>query len=228
MQDASYAEVKTSLRAAELSPATKLAMIFIGYVPLLHVVATIAAAFSPLPPAARAGLVLFVFFLVPPLAARVVGIREGTFRATDSNFLRWWLSNQLQAVFNRLPIEEVVRLVPGAYSTWLRLWGARVGSLVYWSPRCLVFDRSLVHVGDAAVIGAGASLGGHLLTRGDDGELQLIVAPVSIGPRAIVGASSLLGPGCEVGEGESVTASTVLPPFWTWRGGRRRANDHVR
>lgn len=228
MQDASYAEVRTSVRASELSAATKLAMVIIGYVPLLHVVATIAAAFAPLPAPTRAALALFVFFLAPPLASRLVGLRAGTFRAGDSGFLRWWLTNQLQTIFNRLPIDEIVRLVPGAYSLWLRLWGARVGSLVYWSPRSLILDRSLLHVGDAVVIGAGARLGGHLLTRGEDGDLQLVVAPITIRARAIVGAWSLIGPGCEIAEGESVTASTVLPPFWTWSGGRRRARDHAR
>ena len=185
-------------------------MVALGYVPLLHVLAVVATAvWLPAGPAAKAAAALAVLYLLPPLAARasatLLPVRHGDIALDDPGFLAWWLSAQWQVVFNRLrPLEEALRLLPGAYSLWLRAWGARIGSLVYWSPGVEVLDRGLLDVGDRVVLGAGVRLAGHVLLPGADGRVRILIAPVRIGRGALVGAWSVLTPGVEV-EGGSVS-----------------------
>jgi len=166
-------------------------------------------------------------YLVPPaigrLAVAVAGDPRGRGLRQHSRAYRvWWLLFQLQAPFNRLPwIEELLRLVPGAYATWLNCWGARVSLFAYWGPGARVLDRSLVRVGCGAVIGAQAALTGHLATRADDGAFVVDVDVVVVEAGAMVGARAGLGPGCRVKAGELLTAGRLLAPFSTWDAGRK-------
>lgn len=221
MRDASSPEAAS---AAGLAPplATQVAMIASGYLPLLHLVTVVWTAWrAPGSGWQRAAFALCVLYLLPPLAARLtavlVPIGRGELTMGERGFLGWWLSAQWQLVFNRLrPLEELLRIVPGLYSMWLRLWGARVGSLVYWSPGVLILDRGLLSVGDGAVLGAGARLTGHVLMPAAGGA-RLVVAPITIGRRALIGAYSLLSPGVEVGEGQASPPLRPLRPFTRWR-----------
>lgn len=221
MQDASFVEASATGTRAALPAGTRIVMMLFGYVPLVHTAGTIAVLFAPWPLPLRIAAALFVLFLLPPLMARAVRLRQGTFGPGDPRFLRWWLTSQLQTLFNRIPVEEAIRLVPALYSAWLRLWGSSIGSFVYWSPHAVILDRGLLRVGDAVIIGAGARLAGHLLTRETSGELQLLVAPVTIGKDAVIGGWALIGPGATISEGTSFPAGTALPPFRIWSGGRR-------
>ena len=58
--------------------------------------------------------------------------------------------HQLQVLYSAFP---ALRLVPGLYSAWLRLWGSRVGRAVYWTPQVKITDRGLLKVGDGVVFG---------------------------------------------------------------------------
>ena len=222
MQDASFADDAGTLRRSAMSPGVRVAMLLLGYVPLLHVLLTIGTVFLPLALPLRVACALAVLYLAPPLVSRLAPLREGTFSASDGEFLRWWFVNQLQVLFNRLPLEEIVRIVPGLYSVWLRLWGAKIGTLVYWSPRVLLLDRGLLDIGDRVVLGAGVRLSGHALTRTEKGDLQLIVGTVTIGDEAVVGGWAVIAPGASVAAGESVPATVGIAPHTTWSGGRRR------
>ena len=82
-------------------------------------------------------------------------------------------------IFCRLPmLEEIMRLVPGLYSLWLRLWGARVGRLTYWGAGLRILDRSFLHIGDDVIFGAAVRLNPHVLTRNEQGEMELILAGI--------------------------------------------------
>ena len=60
----------------------------------------------------------------------------------------------VQLLYGAVPLlETVLRLIPGAYSAWLRLWGSRIGKGGYRTPQVQVLDRSLLEVGDGAVFG---------------------------------------------------------------------------
>ena len=205
-------------------------MLALGFYTPLHAAAVAACLLAPWLFGARmtwvpAGLALL--YLVPPLVARTLLLVWGPLPPAaalgSGAFLRWWALSQLQLVFNRLPqLEELLRLVPALYSAWLRLWGARIGRLVFWSPGVVITDRQLVEVGDGAVIGMGAKIGPHVVVREPDGTTCLVAAPVVIGAGAMVGGLTVFGPGARIAPGEATHRALVLPPFWSWEHGRRR------
>lgn len=221
MQDASSVD-----GAGGTSALRKLALIAIGYVPLLHAAGALSMWFLPQPLPVRAIAFVTVLYVVPALLVRVTPQRAGTYGAGERQFLVWWWTQQLQTLFNRLPfLEELLRVVPALYSAWLRLFGARVGSLVYWAAGTRLLDRQLVRVGNAVVFGAGVRMSGHMMVRRADGSLELTVAPVTVGGASVVGAFVLLAPGVEVEEGSFVPATVEIAPHRKWSKGRARRAD---
>jgi hypothetical protein len=236
MPDASSAERAAAapgaipgVRAFDISVGARAAMIALGTIPFLHLSASIIPLALVL--AGRAGtpfamLTPVLLFLVPPLAVRIAiawrPLATGRIEPGSSAFLLWWHTAQWQAVFNRFPfLEEALRMVPALYSAWLRLWGARVGSLVYWSPGVAVLDRSLLRIGDRVVFGMGVRVNPHALAPGRAGRLELLLAPIDIGRDALVGGYSLLLPGCRVSDGAITPPLRSLHAFSEWGPGGR-------
>lgn len=204
----------------------RLGMIALNFVPLLHGAAVVVCA-SLLQGAWRVAAPLIALFLLPPLLVRlllwVVPIPHGSHRIGSRAFLIWWATAQCQMLFCRLPfLEEMLRLVPGVYSMWLRLWGARIGRLTFWSPGLRVLDRSFLKIGNDVVFGAGVRLNAHIIARDEsNGELLLHVADIEIGDAAHIGGYSLLTAGSIVDEREHLKAFSLSPPFTHWKDNRR-------
>lgn len=177
--------------------------------------------------APRVVLTLAWIYLLPPLLARAVlgalGHPEGCLGVETRGYARWWLLTQFQVMFNRFPaLEEVLRTVPGLYSLWLRLWGARASVLAYWSPGVVVMDRYALTVGPGAVLGGGSRIGAHVVRKDLDGAFTLVFAPVVIEAGAVIGLHAAVGPGTRICAGESVPAGKLVRPFATWREGRQQ------
>lgn len=158
--------------AVPFAPRVRVLMVAFGFIPVIHAAATVAlmalAAASDRYTYRTFLLGLAVLYLVPPLVVRaVLAVRPlpgGRFGIDAPQFLLWWFTAQWQIVFNRLPVlEELLRLIPGLYSLWLRLWVARVGRLVHWSPGLVILDRPLVDVGSRVVFGAGVRINPHVI-----------------------------------------------------------------
>lgn len=222
MRDASSAD-----RVPEIPARIRVAMIVIGFVPLLHATLTAAPVILVLmgSPARLLVLTPVVLYLVPAVMVRLATWRTplpvGLVDLASPLFLRWWFTAQCQVVFARLPwLEELLRLVPTLYSAWLRLWGSKIGALVYWSPGVAVLDRSLVTLGDRVVFGAGVRLNPHVIAP-IGGRRSLILAPVTIGSDALIGGYSTLLPGCIIAPGEVTDAFRTVHPFTHVEGGRR-------
>lgn len=225
------AEELRQLQAAlvETDPAWKGRWLMLGlnFIPLAQTLVTVMLLLLPyaaLP--ARLGCAWVFLYLAPPMLARILlsaaPISEGRVPLGSKSFFVWWLVFQLQIVFCRLPVlEEVLRLVPGLYSLWLRVWGSRIGRFTYWSPGTLITDRSFLSIGDNVVLGAGVRLNSHVLARAKDGSLQLFLARVTIGDRVMVGGYSLLTAGTEILPGEVTRAFLISPPFSAWKDGKR-------
>ncbi len=162
--------------------------------------------------------------LLPPLLCRTCDRRwpvRGTIASTTAAARRWWWLHQLQRPFNHVPVfEDLLRLVPGLYQSWLLMWGARVSLLSVIAPGVAITDRHLVIIARGAVLGHGCILGGHLAVRTPTGW-DLIIAPVTVETGALIGARAVLGPGSSVAAGEILPATQALPPCQRWQGGRR-------
>jgi hypothetical protein len=212
----------------------RLMMVLIGYIPFgLSGLVVACAVFA----ARRWGFVtgigcgVIALYVLPLLAFRMASLlfqpRPGRHSLASADFLHWWLSAQWQLIFNRLPmLEELLRIVPGLYSAWLRLWGAKIGSLVYWSPGVAVLDRAFVCIGSRVVFGAGVRLNPHVIVPGKKREAQLWLAPVTLGDDALIGGYCLITAGCTVPAGVSLPAGKYVRPFSTWQDNEPAQSRH--
>lgn len=194
-------------------------MLVLNLIPLLHAAGSLACFLTPWPWLAPVAL-----YLVPLVPGRL--LRESLRSAPPEipigggDFLRWWAAFQCQVLFLRFPVlEEILRLIPGLYSLWLRGWGSRIGKLTYWAPGTVILDRGYLDIGDHVVFGAGVRLNPHVMER--DPEPLLRLAPVRIGDGAMIGGYSLLTVGTEIASGEATRAFLISPPFSRWKNGRR-------
>jgi hypothetical protein len=198
----------------------RLLLLLLNYWPLAHVGLFAGAIFLPWGIACA----LATLFLLPPLITRALLTKlpgaDHRIPTDSSAFLIWWATLQTQVIFNRLPfLEETIRLIPGLYSQWLRLWGAKIGRLTYWASGVTVLDRSFLEIGDDVVFGAGVRINPHVL----DGDLLL--APVKIGHCCQVGGYSLLTAGTELNDDEITRAFLISPPFSKWKNGKRMRDE---
>lgn len=212
-----------------LSGPKRLLILFINYWTFLQVVLiglTLGIPWTLFRWRCLTGLLLL--YLVPPLLARIIRwlapIREGRIPIGRRDFFIWWALFNLQVIFCRFPaLEEVLRVIPGLYGTWLRIWGARVGRLIYWGAGLTILDRPFVAIGNGVMFGASVRLNPHVIARNKDGEMELILATVTIGDGALIGAYSLLTSGTEIAPGECTKALLISSPFSKWKSGTRIA-----
>jgi acetyltransferase-like isoleucine patch superfamily enzyme len=212
-----------------LSGPQRLLMLLINYWGFMNVAGiglTLGIPWAPFRWRLAAGLLLL--YLVPPCVARILRglapVHEGRIPIGRRDFFVWWALFNLQVLFCRLPVlEELLRLAPGLYTLWLRLWGARIGRLTYWAAGLRILDRSFIRIGDDVIFGAGVRLNPHVLIRNGRGELELILATVNIGDRVVVGGYSLLTAGTVIAADECTRAFLISPPFSHWKNGTRIA-----
>lgn len=156
---------------------------------------------SPVQPAA----LIFVVYLLPPMTLRIhelfFPLREGLSKLSDPKYSPWWGAHQIQVIYIALPqLEALLRLVPGLYSFWLRLWGSRVGRKVYWTPNIEITDRSRLEIGDRVVFGHKCKLLGHAIKPKGD-EVILYMRAIKIGNDVFIGAGSRIGTGAVISDG---------------------------
>jgi hypothetical protein len=216
-----------SLDKFNFSSRQRLALLFGNYIPLFHVIAIVAVLVIPWAAFVwRVFVAVGVLYLLPPLIARCIlllwPIRAERIGVPSRDYFVWWVLLNLQIIFCRLTIlEEAMRLVPGLYSVWLRLWGARIGSFTYWAAGLRILDRSFLDIGDGVAFGAGVRINPHVMAENEDGEIELMLAIVTIGHRAIVGGYSLLTAGTRIEDDETTRAFLISPPFSHWKNGKR-------
>lgn len=149
-------------------------------------------------------LPLVALYLYPLLSYRLLSLfkplKEGNFNLSDKVYNPWWGGHQIQLIYFACPfLEAVLRLIPGMYSFWLRLWGAKIGKSVYWTPNVEIADRGLIDVGDYVVVGHRAVFVSHVVLPYKD-TMRLYVKRIQIGSQSFIGAGSRLGPGVQVEE----------------------------
>ncbi|MBC1221381.1 acyl transferase [Nostoc sp. UCD121] len=193
---------------------SKILSFFPTFILLLTGAAIIYLAYSP-----NIFSILAVFLSIyglPVLVYRlhewVYPVREGISYLLGEEYSPWWGSHQIQVIYIAIPVlEAVLRLIPGVFSCWLRLWGAKVGRDVYWTTRLEIADRSLLEIGDRVVVGHGVGIYCHIIKPRKQ-NLMLYVKKVKIGSNVFVGAGSNLAPGVVVADGSYLPAATKLYP----------------
>ncbi|WP_375473028.1 acyltransferase [uncultured Nostoc sp.] len=193
---------------------SKIILFFPTFILLLTGAAIVYLAYSP-----NIFSILAVFLSIyglPLLVYRlhewVYPVREGISYLQGKEYSPWWGSHQIQIIYIAIPVlEALLRLIPGVFSCWLRLWGAKVGRDVYWTPGLEIADRSLLEIGDRVVIGHRVSIYSHIIKPRKQ-NLMLYVKKVKIGSNVFVGAGSNLAPGVVIGDGSYLPAASNLYP----------------
>jgi hypothetical protein len=202
--------------------------LLLNALPFLYVLGGVMAVVAVDTLTTRLMIALTWIYLWPPViargAVRLLGSQVGDALGQETRAYKiWWFVTQLQVPFNRLPVfEELLRIIPGVYPLWLRLWGAHVSMKVYWGPGALLTDRMLVTIGSGVVIGTRAVLSAHLAFKDSDGEFRVTIAPIEIGDDVLVGAYAGIGPGCRIEAGSEVPAASFLRPGTIWQRGPAR------
>jgi len=160
----------------------------------------------------------FWLYLAAPLVCRLVlmayPIRRGSSPVGKKAPGHPWLFTFfLQQPYNSFPaLERALRLIPGIYSQWLRLWGAKIGAGIIWTPRCQIVDRPLVSIGNRTIVGNESYIASHALIR-KNGALNLFIAPVEIGSHCVLGLRSVVSPGTRMKDFTNLNAGEVAGPF---------------
>lgn len=218
---------KPSLEKLHLSPGQQILLLVCNYIPFFHVLLIAGVVFYPWAEIPwRIAVGVGVLYLLPPLLAQLVliffPIRRSHIPIPSRDYFAWWLLLNLQMIFCRLTfLEEFLRIIPGAYSMWLRLWGARIGGFTYWAAGLRILDRSFLDIGKGVAFGAGVRLNAHVVAEDENGKLELLLAKIKIGDRAMVGGYSLLTSGTEIAPDENTRACIQSSPFSHWKGGKR-------
>ena len=79
-------------------------------------------------------------------------------------------------------------------------------------------------IGNDVVFGAGVRLNSHVIGKSDDGRLELLLASIEVGDRALIGGYSLLTAGTRISANEASRAFLISPPFSEWKDGKRVRN----
>ena len=139
-------------------------------------------------------------------------IAEGISYLRGDNYSPWWGSHQIQSIYIAFPaLETLLRLIPGVFSVWLRLWGAQIGRDVYWTSQLEIADRSLINVGDRVIFGYQVTLVSHII-KPKKSDLMLYVKKIEIGNDVFLGARSQLGAGAQVKDGTFLPILTHVYP----------------
>ena len=210
-----------------LSPLRKVAMLLFNMIPALQVASFIAFIYLlPQTPIIKLTLATTLLMLLPPLTSLIVlrlsNIKNKTIIIGSNDYLIWWFLLCQQTLFSRLSfLEECIRMIPGLYSLWLRLWGSQVGSLTYWAPGTRIFDRGFLNIGNNVILGAGTRLSPHVIIKDDSGNFILHLDTITIEDNSVIGGYSLLTAGTRILKGSATRAFTISPPNSIWKDSKR-------
>ena len=158
------------------------------------------------------GLIIFALYLFPLFCFRVHNWifknKDGVAYLVGDKYIPWFGGHQIQQIYIAFPaLETLLRMVPGLFSLWLRLWGAKIGKGVYWTPGLEITDRDRLEVGDHVIFGHRVGLYGHVIKPKND-NLLLFTRRIRIGSGAFIGAAARIGPGVRIDAGALVATTS--------------------
>lgn len=158
---------------------------------------------------------IFSIYIFPLLIYKIhnyfLPIKENTSYLCGKEYSPWWGSHQIQSIYITFPVfESILRLIPGAFSLWLRLWGSPVGKKVYWTPKVEITDRGLVEIGDNVVFGHEVGIYSHII-KPKKQDLLLYVKKVKVGSNVFVGAGNNIAPGVIIEDNTYIPIPETFP-----------------
>jgi len=171
------------------------------------------------------GIIFFIIYVIPPIITRlallICPLKETEYELFSKEYFVWWLTFCTQIIYLRLPVlEEIIRIVPGLYSFWLRVfWGAKIGKFTFWAPGTRILDRPFLDIGDNVVFAADTRINAHV-----QADSKLLIAPITIESNVVIGAYSLLTCGTVIKENQATKSFLISPPFSVWKDGTRIKN----
>ncbi|WP_225732618.1 Pls/PosA family non-ribosomal peptide synthetase [Nocardia sp. JCM 34519] len=159
---------------------------------------------------------LNVRWVVPVLLGRllVAGIRPGRYPLWGLTYLRIWTLHLLLSV-GPLPVLSGSPLA----NVYLRLLGARIGRGAHIATATVSLP-TMLDIGAGAAVGYGVTM---LPWRVEDG--WVVVAPITVGADAFVGAHAMLDPGATVEAGGALGEQSALGAGQTVTAGSRWAGS---
>lgn len=160
------------------------------------------------------GILIFLIYLLPPLLFRVINfffpIQEGMHKlGPEHPPSPWMISLRIQLIYAVIPqFEALLNTLPGIYSVWLRLWGSKVGRMVFWAPDVKILDRGHLEIGSRCYIGS-STFSCHL-GNPKDGETELCFRKIIIEDDVFIPAQCNIGPGAHVKKNEKLRIMTQI------------------
>lgn len=144
-------------------------------------------------------------------------VEEGISFLVGPEYSPWWGSYQFQLIYITFPfLEALLRLIPGAFSLWLRLWGATIGRHVIWTSSLRLSDRGFLQVGDRVTFGYDVGLYCHII-KPKRKNLMLYLRSIKIGDGVFIGAGSRLAAGVEIESDSYLPIQTDVYPNQRYR-----------
>lgn len=137
------------------------------------------------------------FIIRPRLSDQRVPLRSFT-------TIRWAMT----AALARMAIRPLQMLtLTWVANLYYRMMGCKIGRRVQINTHNLN-DCFMISIGDGTVIGGNATINGHSAEKD-----ELVLASVRIGVGCVIGGHSLIGPGCNIGDGAVIAFHAVLPKY---------------
>ena len=188
-----------------------------SYFPLIMTATAFTAlgVFAAWPSLWSGMLLVFIVYVLPPIVLRIVyrwaPLKQGIACIDGRKFCPWLAAHHIQAFYDALPyLESLLRVFPGFYSMWLRMWGSHIGYGVEWPVRMDVLDRNLMDIGNRVVFSREIELSAHVRKKIDGAGSRVLVRQVRIGSYAFIGAGARIGPGASVPSNASVPELAVV------------------
>lgn len=125
-------------------------------------------------------------------------LKEGISYLKGEEYNPWWGTQQIQIIYNTFPVlERILHLIPGLFSIWLRLWGAKIGKNVYWVPTVSIIDRGLLEIGDGVIIGHQSTICAHTIKPKKD-NIVVFIKKIKIGNYAFISGDVRISSGVEI------------------------------
>lgn len=157
-------------------------------------------------PAAYLGLILGFYLAVCGLALLCVRkIEPGTYKLSDPRALRWLVADSAMRLFERSFLRGYVKDFSPPRCVFYRLMGARMGRNFMMGGDAKLVDPWVLEVGKDTLVATLAIVSGHSV-EGD----SVVIKPVKIGSRVLIGAGSYVLPGTEIGDGAIVGLGSVV------------------